>query len=563
MILRGYQQDVVDDAWRALQEKDNTLIVAPTGAGKTIMIAGCIERGIKQHGVGKALVLQHRDELTGQNLKKFKLATDGRYPVSMFDAKSKSFRGRVTFAMVQSLHRNLDRIKNIDLIVIDEAHHAPSRTYLDIIERAREINPNLKLIGVTATPVRGDRKTLNKCFDNVCHVIEISDMIANGYLVPPRTFKPVIPNLRESVNAVRQTATEFDMNEVAAIVDKDVVTDEVLRHWRERAGRLKTIVFCANVSHAEHVAEAFRKIGISCRCLHSKMAKSERRENVAAFERNEFQVLVNVMVATEGFDDQRLECVVILRSCAHRSTFTQIVGRVLRKVDQAIYPGTVKVEGMVLDFCSNHDRLEQDIGEAFIQPIKRLRAEHFKVCPKCLADLPPRTLECSICGHEFPPPEKHEKGTADDVRLIEVNLLEKSRLSWVDLFANGKTLMASGFKAWGLVVQADRDRDLWFAFGSLIDKDGVQSEPRVLDMGKRIQCVAAARDWIGTNETNAKASKVKEWVGMPATDKQRQLIGRFKRFDPAGEMNRYSASCKINYLLNERRVINIVNHRLQ
>ena len=146
MLLREYQKRLVSKSVNALKERGNTLAAMATGGGKTIVlssVAGAIG--------GKQLVLQHRDELVRQNRAKFKLINP-YMSTSAFTAKLRDWSGQTTFGMVQSLVRHLDTMPALDLLVIDEAHHAVASTYLKVVEKALALNPGCKIYGVTATP---------------------------------------------------------------------------------------------------------------------------------------------------------------------------------------------------------------------------------------------------------------------------------------------------------------------------------------------------------------------------------------------------------------------------
>lgn len=202
MLLRPRQKTLVNRAVEALEQDGNTLAVAPTGAGKTIMLSAIIGELSKASTSAsasvsasasastiKACVVAHRDELTAQNQAKFCLVNPG-LSTSIFDAGVKSWQGNTTFAMVQTLSResNLQSMPPLDLLVIDEAHHVRAESYLRIISHAQSLNPKLKLLGMTATPNRGDKKGLRVVFSNVCDQITINELIASGHLVRPRTF---------------------------------------------------------------------------------------------------------------------------------------------------------------------------------------------------------------------------------------------------------------------------------------------------------------------------------------------------------------------------------------
>ena len=177
MILRPRQQEFANKSVAALKEHGNTLGIAPTGAGKTLILSK-VTGGIIQKKQ-KALILAHRDELTSQNRDKF-LKINPKFSTSIFDAKEKSFAGQAVFAMVQTLCRqsSLNQIPKIDFLVIDEAHHCTSDSYLRIINQVKKINPKLLIYGVTATPNRSDKKNLSGVFSNVVDQIRISELIA-------------------------------------------------------------------------------------------------------------------------------------------------------------------------------------------------------------------------------------------------------------------------------------------------------------------------------------------------------------------------------------------------
>ena len=275
MMLRPRQALLVERSLAALAQHGNTLSVGPTGSGKTIMLSA-VAGSLLAEPDAKACILAHRDELTGQNLSKFARVNPG-VSTSVFDAKDKSWSGRATFAMVQTLSRDnhLAAIPILDLLVIDEAHHAASASYRRVIDRVLDKNPGAQIFGVTATPARSDGKGLREVFSNVADQITLGELIASGHLVPPRTFV-IDVGAQEQLTRVRRTATDFDMTEVEAILNKTPITDAVIRHWREKAGERKTIVFCSTVAHAECVRQAFQDAGVSAVIVHGELSDAER-----------------------------------------------------------------------------------------------------------------------------------------------------------------------------------------------------------------------------------------------------------------------------------------------
>ncbi|MFN7174544.1 MAG: DEAD/DEAH box helicase [Thermaurantiacus tibetensis] len=261
MLLRPRQKVFVEHSLAALDTHGNTLGVAPTGAGKTIMLSAVVQ-GRLAGTDAKAAVLAHRDELTAQNRAKFGRVAPA-ITTSVVDAAEKSWSGQVTFAMVPTLARaaNLEAMPALDLLVIDEAHHAVADSYRRILDRALQRNPMCRIYGVTATPNRGDKVGLRQVFSNVADQIRLGELIASGHLVPPRTFI-IDVGVQEELRSVRRVGEDFDMAEVARVMDRVPVTDAVIRHWKDKAGDRPTVVFCSTVAHAEHVAGAFNAAGV-------------------------------------------------------------------------------------------------------------------------------------------------------------------------------------------------------------------------------------------------------------------------------------------------------------
>lgn len=550
MILRPRQKTFVERSVRALDAHGNTLGVAPTAAGKTVMISGVAGHYLEDKGA-KACVLAHRDELTAQNLLKF-AKVNPAISTSIVDARTKSWRGRATFAMVPTLARktNLEAMPALDLLVIDEAHHVAADSYRRIIDAARDRNADVKLFGVTATPNRGDRKGLRPVFSNVADQISIGELITAGHLVPPRTFV-IDVGAQDALKTVRKTADDFDMAAVDAIMNTAPITEAVIRHWREKAGERQTVVFCAGVDHARNVRDAFQAEGIAADMVYGDMGEAQRRSALRAYEKGDLQVIVNVAVLTEGWDHQPTSCVVLLRPSSYKSTMIQMVGRGLRTVDPALYPGVVKTDCIVLDFGTAtllHGSLEQDVnldgrdgdGEA---PTKE--------CPECGAAVPLATLECPLCGYVWEIVEgdgQDDRAPLTDFVMSEIDLLKRSSFRWCDLFGDDGALVANGFTAWGGIFFL---HGRWHALG------GAKGLPtRLLSVGERTVCLAAADDWLNENESDESAHKTRAWLNQPATTKQLQYLPERYRNDYS--LTRYQASALLTFSFNRTAIHRLV-----
>lgn len=550
MRLRPRQKAFVERSVSALNARRNTLGVAPTGAGKTIMLSAVTGESIKDSDA-KVCILAHRDELTAQNRAKFERVVPN-VGTSVVDAYEKSWGGQVTFAMVPTLARssNLDGMPRLDLLVIDEAHHAVAASYRRIIDRVRDANPEARVFGVTATPNRGDRKGLREVFDNVADQISLGELIASGHLVPPRTFV-IDVGVQDELKSVRKTSSDFDMSEVANIMDRAPVTEEVIRHWKEKAGDRQTVIFCSTVEHAAHVRDAFQAAGISAALIHGEMPSETRKSVLADYAGGKIRVIVNVAVLTEGWDHPPTSCVVLLRPSSYKSTMIQMVGRGLRTVDPEEFPGVVKTDCIVLDFGTSsliHGTLEQDVdldgktssGEA-----------PTKACPSCGADIPLASSECPICGDAFDEEEGGPGVTATPLSgflMTEIDLLKRSSFEWVDLFDSEEALMATGFNAWGGIFWFEGQ---WYAVGGRKN-----AATRLLGIGERSVCLAQADDWLNEHETDESAFKTRGWLNQPATEKQLKYLSPEARSDFG--LTRYKASALMTFGFNKRDIGRLV-----
>jgi len=546
MMLRPRQKLFVERSLRALDTHGNTLGVAPTGAGKTVMLSAAVGEHFG-NGCAKAAVLAHRDELTAQNLAKFRRVNPG-ISTSVLDATQKSWGGQVTFAMVPTLTRaaNLEAMPALDLLVIDEAHHAVAESYRRVIDQALRRNPMCRIYGVTATPNRGDRKGLRDVFSNVADQIRLGELIASGHLVSPRTFI-IDVGVQDELSAIRRTGDDFDMGEVARVMDTVPVTDAVVKHWQEKAGGRQTVAFCSTVAHAEHVAAAFNAAGVPTVMVIGDMPEGERRSVLAAYASGEARIVVNVAVLTEGWDHPPTSCVVLLRPSSFKCTMIQMVGRGLRTVDPAEHPGIVKRDCIVLDFGTSsqiHGCLEQDVdldsepgeGEA-----------PTKTCPSCEAEVPIAVMECPICGHAFEA-RGREVAPISDFIMTEIDLLRRSAFQWCDLFGDDAALLANGFNGWAGIFFLN---GAWHAVGG-----AKEERPRLLSIGERLVALAAADDWLNSYETDESAYKSKRWLREPPTERQLMHLPPEARADLS--MTRYQASAFLTFKFNRQAIRSLV-----
>ena len=517
-------------------------------SGKTIMLSSVISK-IINNKKQKALILAHRDELTSQNQSKF-LRVNPDISTSIFDAKEKSFDGQAVFAMVQTLCRqnSLSQIPKIDFLVIDEAHHSTSDSYQRIISRAKTLNPNVLIYGVTATPNRSDKKNLSGVFSNVADQIRISELIASGHLVPPKTYI-IDVGTQKDLGKVKKTAGDFDMSEVEKIMNKSPITDAVFSKWQQYASSRKTVIFCSTVKHAISVTEAFNNNGVKTSLVHGGLSDNERKIALAEYEKGNAQVIVNVSVLTEGWDYQPTSCVILLRPSSFKSTMIQMIGRGLRVIDPEIHPNITKENCIILDFGTSsltHGCLEVDANlETRKKSENKKKQNNQKSCFECNALIPSASKECPLCGADLSINDEETKSELTDFEMTEIDLLTKrSNFKWCDLFDDSSSFMASGFNAFAGVFF---DGVCWYAIGGS-EVFGI----KIIAKGSKQICLAKADDFLNEYETYENAYKSKKWLNEPASVKQLNLLPNIYRTDFG--ITKYKAANLLKFHFNKQAI---------
>jgi superfamily II DNA or RNA helicase len=539
----------------ALADNDNTLGVAPTGAGKTIMLSKVIGNFYAQNPNLKACVLAHRDELTAQNEEKFRRVNPS-ISTGIVDSYGKSWNGQVTFAMVQTLARenNLKEMPLVDLVVIDEAHHITAPSYKNVLDYAYKTNPNLKILGVTATPERGDKSSLGEVFNNCCDQITIGELILSGNLVRPTTFAIDTGNITEKLKALKtRSKGDYSDDEVASILDSEPLNSEVIRHWREKAGDRKTVVFCSNIAHASNVTNSFNTSGVPAALVTGKMTKEQRSLVFENMTQGKIRVIVNVAVLTEGWDYPPISCVVLLRQSSYKSTMVQMIGRGLRTIDPSTYPDIIKKDCVVLDFGIStilHGSLDQMINLSS-------KNKGFKICPSCKKKIPKNSDECPLCnaalvaGEQVEDKEQKPKTTLSNFEMAEIDLLGAVNFHFTALADD--SLLASGFNSWAYI---QKKGDIWVAIGGKQDKGYSLNDldsgkviadipTRVIYQGGKLEAIAAANDFLSLYEKEETAMKSAKWRNERPTERQLTILPLSYKTDKS--LTRGDASSIITY----------------
>ena len=370
MKLRDYQQRAIRGVCDTLRKHRSSLVVSPTGTGKTILFAEAARIANK-----RVMVIAHREELLVQAADKIESVMGDRPQIeqSILWANEGPFaKSKVVVASVQTLNakmksgRRMERFSpdEFSLLIFDEAHHAVSASYRRVVEWFHKINPSCKILGFTATPDRADKLAMGSVFESVAFDYNIRQAIDDGWLVPIKNTVVKVDGL--DFSSVRSTAGDLNKQDLAAVMEFEKVLHGVAVPTLELIGDKQTIVFAASVKQAERLAEIFDRYRPACAGFVSgKMEPDRRRDVIARFKSGALQILVNVGVATEGFDAPGVGCVVMARPTKSRSLYAQMVGRGTRPSpgvpDQHHTPedrrtaiaGSDKPHCLVVDFAGN------------------------------------------------------------------------------------------------------------------------------------------------------------------------------------------------------------------
>lgn len=343
MELRPYQSEAkaaIFEEWDKGVKR--TLLVLPTGCGKTIVFAkvteDCVRRG------NRVLILAHRGELLDQASDKIGKATGLGCATEKAEETCLGSWFRVVVGSVQSLTRE-KRLKQFpidyfDTIIIDEAHHCLSDSYQKILDYFKGAN----ILGVTATPDRGDMRNLGECFDSLAYEYTLPKAIKAGFLSP---IKALTLPLQLDLSGVGMQSGDFKSGDIATALDPYLyqIAEEMEKYCKER----KTVVFLPLVKTSQKFRDILNEKGF--RAAEVNGDSKDRAQVLAAFDRGDYNVLCNSMLLTEGWDCPSVDCIAVLRPTKVRSLYSQMVGRGTR-----LFPG--KDHLLLLDFLWHTERHE-------------------------------------------------------------------------------------------------------------------------------------------------------------------------------------------------------------
>lgn len=345
MELRPYQQqakDAIFSEWKNGIKK--TLLVLPTGCGKTIVFAKVAEECVK--GGSRVLILAHRGELLDQAADKIGKSTGLGCATEKAEQTCLGSWFRIVVGSVQSMMREkrLNQFPNdyFNTIIIDEAHHCISDSYQKVLRHF----PDAEVLGVTATPDRGDMQNLGTVFESLAYEYTLPKAIKEGYLSP---IKAVTIPLKIDMSAVGVQAGDFKSGDIATALDPYL--ESIAEEMEKYCSNKKTVVFLPLVKTSQKFRDILNNHGFKAAEVNGD--SKDRAEILEAFDKDQYNVLCNSMLLTEGWDCPSVDCIVVLRPTKVRSLYCQMVGRGTR-----LSPETNKDHLLLLDFLWHTERHE-------------------------------------------------------------------------------------------------------------------------------------------------------------------------------------------------------------
>lgn len=375
MELRPYQQEAKDSIFEEWENgKNKTLLVLPTGCGKTIVFAKVTEECVRQGN--RVLILAHRGELLEQAADKIEKATGLGCATEKAEETCLGSWFRITVGSVQSLMREsrLSRFPEdyFNTIIIDEAHHCISDSYQRVLQHF----PDARVLGVTATPDRGDMKNLGQVFESLAYEYTLPRAIKEGYLSP---IKAVTIPLKVDLTGVGVQSGDFKAGDLGTALDPylEGIAEEMGKYCRDK----KTVVFLPLVKTSQKFRDILNSHGFQAAEVNGE--SRDRAEILKDFDSGRYNVLCNSMLLTEGWDCPSVDCIVVLRPTKVRSLYCQMVGR-----------GTRLAEGkdhlLLLDFLWHTERHELCHPASLIcesEEVARKMTENLEKDAGCLMDL--------------------------------------------------------------------------------------------------------------------------------------------------------------------------------
>ena len=420
--LRPYQLEVVERVEVLLDTTARPLIVAPTGSGKTVIAAELINRVVAKGG--RVLVVAHRREIIRQTADK--LIDAGLTPGIVLAGCEKELRTHAPVQVAGILTLNARAIRSnrmpmpaATVVIIDEAHHARAHTYQAVIDAY----PDALIIGLTATPVRGDGRGLGNIFDQIIETPQVPDLIPPGFLVDCAVYAPVSKDIAKGV---RISKGDFAQEHLGKHMNRPELVGAIVPHWLRHANNERTVCFASSVDHSIAIVDQFVQAGVIAEHLDGKTPKQDRDAILSRLAAGATKVVSNFGVLTEGWDCPAASVCILARPTKQPGLFRQMVGRILRP-DAATgktrallldHAGATWWHGFITDrmgWTLHVDKRAQNVTEK----ARTARGEKLRECPQCSAVM--ITPPCSQCGWKPAPRRGDDREYVDEELGLVVN----------------------------------------------------------------------------------------------------------------------------------------------
>jgi len=413
MELRPYQSAILQAIWEwfSTHQEGNPIVGACVGSGKSVMIAAFGRRAM-EYPETRILMLVKSKELCQQNAERLKQLWP-QAPVGVYSAslKRKELGYPITYATIGSVANKAHLLGRIHIVMADECHDISGKDegmYRKLISDLKRYNPDMRVIGWTGTPYRGDGVWLTDSeeplFTHIAASVGIAELLEDGYLSPLVSASTVA---RIDSSGVKMRGGDFIVNELAERSDQSDLVQACAREIVELASdRKKWLVYCVTIKHAEHVAEALAELGVAVGVVSADTPQQERDRLISDFRLGKIRCLCNVAVLSVGFDVPEVDFLALLRSTRSPLLYVQIMGRGMRIASGkenclvADFTDTVAIMGPV-DAIRGRPRPKKK---------KDSEAPH-KVCGECGNQQPAGVSVCGECGHEFPEANRIKHGT--------------------------------------------------------------------------------------------------------------------------------------------------------
>jgi DNA repair protein RadD len=425
IVLRDYQRAAVDAvfaAWDRGSVAAHPLIEVPTGGGKSAIIGELVRRLVEDYGA-RVVVATHRKELIEQDARAI-WSVWPTAPVGIWSAGlgKKDWDAPIVVGGVQTMARSAGKLGHRDVVLVDEAHLVPPDSdtlYGKLLRKLEDTNPDVRRVGLTATPYRLDQGLLTEgksaLFTCIPYRVGVRRLIDAGYIAPLTTGATVSVD----TSSVSIRAGEFAVDELDALVNVEEVNDRVAKAVADalRSGRRSALLFATSIDHARALRLAMMREFVTCEIVTGETPKDQRRILLEEFKAGRLPAIANCDVLTTGFDAPIVDVLALVRPTMSPSLYVQMVGRGMR-----LSPG--KRDCLVLDFGGNIARHGPVDAVDIVKPGGRKKLDGaqadglLKICPSCFGEVNISVRVCKHCDHEFPAPERKATHTASGLPIL-------------------------------------------------------------------------------------------------------------------------------------------------